>query len=200
MIAIIDYKAGNAPSVLHAVNRLGLNAMLAHTADDLIDKTHIVLPGVGSAKATMLSLEEMGLLDVLEDAVHNRRVYFLGICVGMQVLFERSEEENAVCLGWLKGDVARYDSSKVRVPQMGWNEVKFQWDAGFKAQDDYFYFVNSYYAKSVDADDVWGVTDYNGAFAAAVNKDNMYGMQFHVEKSGEAGLSLLKSVLTNRKE
>ena len=155
MIRIIDYKAGNAPSVLNAINRLasrgeplsfGLGggsggcqyvADFARSAQDLDDVTHIILPGVGSAKATMISLREMELISVLEDKVLRNGVPFLGICVGMQILFEHSEEGDTNCLGWLKGKVVKFDSSKVRVPQMGWNKV---WD-------DYFYFVNSYYAK-----------------------------------------------------
>ena len=190
MIKIIDYKAGNAPSVAHAIARLGHEAVFARQPQDLTDATHIILPGVGSAKATMDSLREMALIDALEDAVLRRKVLFLGICVGMQILFEHSEEEDAKCLGWLKGRVVKFDVTKVRVPQMGWNRV---WD-------DYFYFVNSYYAKPEDASDVWGTADYNGAFAAAVRRGNIYGTQFHIEKSGEAGLALLNGFLTLRRE
>ena len=103
MLKIIDYKAGNAPSVLHAVTHLGYEAAFARQPRDIADATHIILPGVGSAKATMDSLREMKLIDALEDAVLRKKTLFLGICVGMQILFEHSEEENADCLGWLKG-------------------------------------------------------------------------------------------------
>lgn len=185
MIAIIDYKAGNAPSVLHAVMRLGYEAVLAHNVRDIEDATHIILPGVGSARATMQSLREMGIISTLEDAVLRRKVFFLGICVGLQILFEYSEEEDSDCLGWLKGRVVKFDASQVRVPQMGWNKV---WD-------DYFYFVNSYYAKPDNETDIWGTADYGHPFCAAVCRDNIYGTQFHVEKSGEAGLALLGSFL-----
>ena len=198
MIKIIDYKAGNAPSVMHAVTRLGYEAAFARQSEDLEDATHIILPGVGSAKATMDSLREMALFDALEDAVLRRKTLFLGICVGMQILFEHSEEENTDCLGWLKGRVVKFDVSKVRVPQMGWNQVRFVKKPLCHVRDDYFYFVNSYYARPEDTSDQWGTADYNGPFAAAVCRDNIFATQFHVEKSGGAGLALLNGFLSAR--
>jgi glutamine amidotransferase len=194
-IKIIDYKAGNAPSVYHAVAHLGHKADYAKTADELREATHIILPGVGSAKATMDSLAEMGLIATLETAVLEQKTLFLGICVGLQILFTHSEEDDTDCLGWLKGQVKRFDSDRVRVPQMGWNEVRFRHDAGMGAENGYFYFVNSYRAFPDEAADVWGVTDYNGEFASAINRDNIYATQFHIEKSGEAGLGLLRGFL-----
>ena len=191
MIKIIDYKAGNAPSVLHAVNRLGYGAELVRHDEDLREASHIILPGVGSAGATMESLRDMELIDALEHAVLNRKTPFLGICVGLQILFEHSGEGDIRCLGWLKGRVVRFDESKVRVPQMGWNEVVLSESPLNPAMRDYFYFVNSFYALPEGRRDIWGVADYGGEFAAAVHKDNIYAAQFHVEKSGEAGLNLL---------
>ena len=196
MIRIIDYKAGNAPSVLHAVARIGYGAEFARVPSDVENATHIILPGVGSAEATMESLRSMNMLDALEDAVMRRRALFLGICVGMQILFEHSEEGDANCLGWLKGRVVKFDASKVRVPQMGWNKVRFIEDARMGGiEDDYFYFVNSYYAKPEDKSNVWGTAEYNAPFTAAVCRDNIFATQFHVEKSGKAGLSLLERFL-----
>ena len=198
MLKIIDYKAGNAPSVMHAVERLGYEEAFARTPQDLADATHIILPGVGSAKATMDSLQEMGLIDVLEDAVLRRKTLFLGICVGMQILFEHSEEENADCLGWLKGRVVKFDVSKVRVPQMGWNRVRFVKNVPGDRQDHFFYFVNSYYARPEVPSDLWGTANYDAPFAAAVCRDNIFATQFHIEKSGEAGLALLNGFLCGR--
>lgn len=192
MIAIIDYKAGNSPSVLHAAHRLGLDAALVNKVTDVERATHIILPGVGNAKPTLESLRETGLMSAIEEAVFHRGVNFLGICIGMQILFEHSEEENTKCLGWLKGRVVKFDNKKLRVPQMGWNKVSFMKTAPVNAQDNYFYFVNSYFAVPADDTDVWGVADYGGGFTAAVNRDNIYGTQFHVEKSGEAGLAVLQ--------
>jgi glutamine amidotransferase len=194
-IKIIDYKAGNAPSVYHAVTHLGYKADFAKTADELREASHIILPGVGSAKATMESLDEMGIIAALETAVLERKALFLGICVGLQILFTHSEEDDTDCLGWLKGQVRKFDSRRVRVPQMGWNEVHFRHEAGIGAKDGYFYFVNSYRAFPDEAADIWGVTDYDGEFASAINKENIYATQFHIEKSGAAGLELLEGFL-----
>jgi len=195
VIAVIDYKAGNAPSVMHAIKRLGLAAQLARTSTDLEDASHIILPGVGSAAATMKSLAEQDLLPQLTQSVRKDKVPFLGICVGLQVLFEHSEEGEVDCLAWLPGRIARFDSSEVRVPQMGWNEVNFVKETPVKATSQYFYFVNSYYAEVADQSDLWGTANYGAPFTAAVNRDNIYGTQFHVEKSGEAGLALLNNFL-----
>ena len=195
MIKIIDYKAGNAPSVLHAVKRLGHEADLARQPQDIKNATHIILPGVGSAKATMESLHEMDLIEALEEMVLQKKALFLGICVGLQILFEHSAEENTKCLGWLKGQVVKFDTSQVRVPQMGWNQVRFTKKTFHNCQEDFFYFVNSYYAKLKCESDLWGMADYNGPFAAAVCRDNIYATQFHVEKSGKAGLALLNGFL-----
>jgi len=194
-IAVIDYKAGNAPSVMHAVERLKHEAAFARGPQDISGATHIILPGVGSAGATMRSLSDMGMIPALEEAVLRGKTLFLGICVGLQVLFEHSDEDGVDCLGWLGGGVVKFDGAKVRVPQMGWNQVKFARRAPVSAQEDYFYFVNSYHAEPKDESVVWGTADYDGAFTAAVHKDNIYATQFHAEKSGEAGLALLNGFL-----
>ena len=200
MIKIVDYKAGNAPSVMNAVLRLGYEADFARAPQDIAGATHIILPGVGSAKATMESLRETDMLNALRIAVLQKKVYYLGICVGMQILFEHSQEENADCLGWLKGQVLKFDVSKARVPQMGWNLVHFEKNTiTYCGQNDFFYFVNSYYARPENPSDLWGAADYAAPFAAAVCRDNIYATQFHVEKSGEAGLALLDGFLSLRK-
>jgi len=196
MIKIIDYKAGNAPSVLHAVTHLGYDPVFARNPKDLEDATHIILPGVGSAKATMESLRELSLIEALENAVLHKKVLFLGICVGLQILFEHSDEEDTNCLGWIKGRVVTFDSAKVRVPQMGWNHVQFMKKPLGRIWHDFYYFVNSYYAKPENRLNIWGTADYNGTFAAAVCQDNIYATQFHIEKSGEAGLELLNGFLS----
>ena len=199
MIKIIDYKAGNAPSVLRAARRLGYEAAFARAPQDLTGASHIILPGVGSARATIDSLREAGLLPALERAVRQDKTLFLGICVGLQILFEHSEEEDTSCLGWLRGRVVKFDAARVRVPQMGWNKVSFTKNApAVSAREGYFYFVNSYYARPADEGDRWASADYGGAFTAAVQKDNLYATQFHVEKSGEEGLRLLGNFLAAR--
>jgi len=204
MIKVIDYKAGNAPSVMHAITSLGYDAVFARQGAELTDATHILLPGVGSAGATMESLRELNIISALEDAVFKKKTFFLGICVGLQILFQHSEEDDADCLGWLKGNVIKFNASKVRVPQMGWNKVSFTESPinidnkinNKNANEGYFYFVNSYHAKPENKEDLWGTADYNGQFAAAVHRDNIYATQFHVEKSGKAGLAILGGFLS----
>ena len=196
-IKIIDYKAGNAPSVLNALTKLGYGdrSEVIETPDKLVGATHIILPGVGSADETMRTLTEAGFIPVLNKMVVAQKTPFLGICVGMQILFEHSEEGDVDCLGWLKGKVVRFKSG-LRVPQMGWNEVKF-YDGfrGFGHDQDgssgYFYFVNSYHALVPGNIGIWGETDYGGDFMSAVKVANISGTQFHIEKSGPAGLRLL---------
>jgi imidazole glycerol phosphate synthase, glutamine amidotransferase subunit len=196
MIGIIDYKAGNGPSVLSAVTHLGYKAELVSMPERLLEMTHIIMPGVGSAGATMKSLEELGLIKAIKKAVLDDKVPFLGVCVGMQILFDYSEEEDTECLGFLPGRVVSFNRKNVRVPQMGWNKVYFSKNTGYEAADGYFYFVNSYYAVPDDKSLVWGIAEYDGWFTAAVSKDNIFGTQFHIEKSGEAGLKLLKGFLS----
>ena len=196
-IKIIDYKAGNSQSVRHALTKLGHASSFARNGSDLIGATHIILPGVGSAKATMDSLHDQDLLAELTTLIQVKRIPFLGICVGLQILFEHSEEGDVTCLCWLKGQVKKFDASTMRVPQMGWNKVDFQKGAcGMNVEDQrpsdgYFYFVNSYYAVPTDPSDNWAIADYHHPFTAAVHRGNIFGTQFHVEKSGEAGLNLL---------
>lgn len=196
MIGIIDYKAGNAPSVLSAVTHLGYDAELVNTPDRLLEMSHIIIPGVGSAGATMNSLKELNLVDAIKTAVLDYKALFLGVCVGMQILFDYSGEEDTDCFGFLPGKVVCFDRSKVRVPQMGWNKVCFKKGVGYEARDGYFYFVNSYHAVPEDEGHIWGVSEYDGLFAAAVCKENIFGTQFHIEKSGEAGLKLLNGFLS----
>ena len=195
MIKIIDYKAGNAPSVMHAVNKLKFAAEFASKPEDLLNANCIILPGVGSAGATMESLEGSGLKDALTELVINKKIPFLGICVGMQILFNHSEEDDANCLGWLKGKVIKFNENNIRVPQMGWNRVNFINNCPINITDGYYYFVNSYYAVPEDKNDIWGTSFYGNDFTAAVRQDNIWGTQFHIEKSGEAGLVLFKGFL-----
>ena len=199
MIAVIDYRAGNSPSVLNALTKLGVPAKLANTAEEIERADGIILPGVGSADATMQSLRELGLISdgggLLYELVLEKKVPFLGICVGEQVLFEHSEEGDVNCLGWLRGEVKRFDGSDVRVPQMGWNKVVFAREGRLNrdVRESYLYFVNSYRAVPADASDTLGTADYGGDFCAVVERGNIFGAQCHLEKSGRAGLEFLQN-------
>jgi glutamine amidotransferase len=183
---------------MYALARLRIDARLVSDAAALSDVDHIILPGVGAARATVDSLAESGLIEELTERVVNDRTPFLGICVGLQILFEHSEEGDTDCLGWLPGKVQRFPES-VRVPQIGWNSVRFVRDHALTKglpEDPYLYFVNSFHAVPTDADDVLGVTDYAGEFCSVVAHKNIAATQFHAEKSGEVGLRILTNFAT----
>jgi glutamine amidotransferase len=193
MIDVIDYRAGNAPSVMYALEHLELPARLISTPHAIASSERLVLPGVGSAGATMTSLAELDLVDALRDRVMVDRTPFLGICIGLQVLFEHSAEGDVATLGWLAGAVRRFPSS-LRVPQIGWNRVQPTrphplW-AGLP-EVAHCYFVNSYFAVPADDADVLGVTDYGNEFCSMVGSNNIAATQFHAEKSGQLGLRIL---------
>jgi len=144
----------------------------------------------------MDSLREMHLIEVLEKKVLSERIPFLGICIGHQILFDYSEEGNTRCLGWLKGKVVKFDKKKVRVPHIGWNEVKFNKKHRLilgLGNPEFFYFVNSYYAVPDNEEIVFGQTQYGVDFCSALLWKNIVSTQFHVEKSGPVGLRLLKN-------
>lgn len=193
MITVIDYDAGNAPSVIAALQHLGHPCRLASDAASLEDARHIVLPGVGSARATLASLDALRLLGPLERRVR-AGVPFLGICVGLQILFEHSEEGDTPCLGWLRGKVRRFSTSGLRVPLIGWNPVdqlRPHVVMDGLPERGHYYFVNSYFATPEDADVMLGASEYGSRFAAMVSRDNIVAAQFHVEKSGPLGLCIL---------
>lgn len=196
MVSIINYKAGNAPSVSNALRYLNIPCRFVSTPDQLEESEKLILPGVGSAKATMDSLKKMDLIEVLEKKVLNGRTPFLGICIGHQILFDHSQEGNTSCLGWLKGKVVRFDKKKVRVPHIGWNEVKFNKKPRLVSgleNSEFFYFVNSYYVVPDNEEIVFGESHYGVEFCAALVWKNIVSTQFHVEKSGPVGLRLLKN-------
>jgi glutamine amidotransferase len=199
VLGVIDYRAGNAPSVGYALDHLGVDHRLVRSADEVRAADRLVLPGVGAARATLDSLYAADLVDALTTRVLGDRVPFLGICVGLQILFERSEEGDVECLGWVPGLVRRFPST-LRVPQIGWNEVTLTRAHpvldGFDGTPAYCYFVNSYFCEPADPDDVLGVTEYGTPFCSVVAHGNVLATQFHAEKSGPLGLGLLARFAT----
>ncbi len=192
MIAVVDYRAGNAPSVQYALEHLGLQSRLASTPDEILAAERIILPGVGAARATIASLADQGLVDALTARVQ-AGAPFLGICIGLQVLFDHSAEGDVETLGWVPGRVLRFDGAQ-RVPQIGWNEVRFRRSHPVTAalpERGHYYFVNSYYAVPDQPDDVLGTTEYGVEFCSVVARQNLVATQFHAEKSGSLGLALL---------
>ena len=197
MIAIIDYGMGNLRSIHNALTTVGGNSAIVSDSDALLDADAdaVVIPGVGSFGDAMRNLAPFS--DILFDLVDSGTP-LLGICIGMQVLFERSEESDAAGFGLLAGDVIRLPDG-VKIPQMGWNELTMHRDnqdsnllAGID-DGDFFYFVHSYYCVPEDERVIAATTDYGVDMAAVVEKDNIHAVQFHPEKSSKKGLLILKN-------
>lgn len=198
MIAIIDYDAGNVKSVEKAVEHLGFRACLTRDSEVITGADHVILPGVGCFGDSMHNLEKYGLVSVIHKTVDSG-VPFLGICVGLQLLFEDSEESPGVDgLGILKGSVKRIPGENLKIPHIGWNSLKFTHPSAlFKDIDDgsFVYFVHSYYLEAQDEQIVTATTEYGTLIHAAVESGNVYATQFHPEKSSEVGLKILKNFL-----
>ena len=200
MIAIIDYGLGNVLAFVNVYSRLNIPVAVAKSADDLINATKLILPGVGSFDHAMQQLDRSGMRQSIERLVLQNGMPVLGICVGMQMLAKSSDEGIFPGLGWIDGKVRRFDVSTMpfgtNLPHMGWNDVKPLVDGGlFKGmeQDVRFYFLHSYYFECHQQSDILAVTDYGGQFSCAVKHDNVYGVQFHPEKSHHFGSQLLKN-------
>ena len=197
MIAVIDYGAGNLSSVKKALDYLGAESVITYDKRIIDSASHIILPGVGSFGDAMDMIRERGLEETIRNAASGKK-HFLGICLGLQLLFEESEESpGAEGLGIFKGKIARIPGGNgIKVPHMGWNSVSFkQTDGIFRdiPDESYFYFVHSYYLKDADSSIVAGTTDYSVNIQCAVQCGNVAATQFHPEKSSEAGLRLLKN-------
>lgn len=197
MIAIIDYDAGNIKSVEKAFQYLGEETVLSRDRDEILAADKVVLPGVGAFGDAMEKLKNNNLVNVIYDVV-DKKTPFLGICLGLQLLFENSEESKGVSgLGILKGDIVRFpDEIGLKIPQIGWNSLDFQNEGRlFKGlnENPYVYFVHSYYLKAKEEEIVKATTEYGVHVHASVEKDNVFACQFHPEKSGDVGLSILRN-------
>ncbi|MCH8283804.1 MAG: imidazole glycerol phosphate synthase subunit HisH [Chloroflexi bacterium] len=193
-IAVINYGAGNLRSVVKAFEHIGYPATVTTDPRKVMAADGVVLPGVGAAGDTMTNLHARGMVDAIATVIAKKRPFF-GVCIGLQVLFERSEEDGAECLGLLGGYVRRLPAG-VKVPHMGWNQVRLAESHPLFhgiADDSYFYFVHSYYADPTEQSAVVGLTDYGATFASALAQGNLVGTQFHPEKSGRLGLQLYRN-------
>ena len=197
MIAIIDYDAGNIKSVEKALKTLGQDVVVTRDAETLLNADKVILPGVGSFGDAMGKLHDYQLVEVIKKIVE-KKTPFLGICLGLQLLFESSEETPGVeGLGILKGKIVKIpENGELKIPHMGWNSLRFQNEGRLFTnlpQDSYVYFVHSYYLQAEDETIVKATTDYSTCIHASVEKDNVFACQFHPEKSSDVGLTILKN-------
>ena len=207
-VAVVDYGMGNLRSVSQAVIRAaegsGVDVVITQQADDVFAADRIVLPGQGAIRDCMRELRDSGMLEAVLDAAARKPM--LGVCVGMQMLLDRSEEQSTAGLGLIPGEVRRFrlegrlqaDGSRFKVPQMGWNRVRQDaahplW-AGIP-DDSWFYFVHSFFAAPANAAHSAGTTEYGERFTSAVARDNIFATQFHPEKSADLGLQLYRNFL-----
>lgn len=198
MIAIIDYDAGNLKSVEKALQYIGEEAVITRERDILLSADKVILPGVGAFEDAMEKLKRYDLIDTIKEIVE-KGIPFLGICLGLQLMFERSDEsENDVPgLGILEGEIVKIPPKKgLKIPHMGWNSIKIKKGSKlFQGIEDnsYVYFVHSYYLKAKHDEDVAATTEYSTGIHASVEHENVFACQFHPEKSGEVGLQILKN-------
>lgn len=199
MIAIVDYDAGNILSVKKALEKLGQNPVVTRNADELLAADKVILPGVGAFGDAMEKLEKFELIPVIKEIV-DRGTPFLGICLGLQLLFDASDEAPGVeGLSLIPGVIKKIPIGEyTKIPHMGWNSLKFPKESKlFNGIDEgaYVYFVHSYYLDAKDKNDVSSTTEYNVCIDASVEHGNLYACQFHPEKSGEVGLKILENFI-----
>lgn len=204
MITIIDYDAGNIKSVEKAFQLLGEQVVLTRDREKILSADAVVLPGVGAFGDAMEKLHRYGLVDVIQEVV-GQGIPFLGICLGLQLMFERSDESPGVeGLGILKGDIIHIpEESGLKIPHIGWNSLKFPIKGRLFqgiSEDSYVYFVHSYYLRAVDESIVTATTEYGTLIHASVEQGNVFACQFHPEKSSEVGLQILRNFISVTKD
>jgi len=202
MIAIIDYKAGNLRSVERALRALGFPCRITHDRTEILNAERVIFPGVGAAGTAMADLRDLGLDAVLQQVCESGKP-FLGICLGAQIILERSEEDHAGCLGFISGEAKAFPvpliasaGERLKVPHMGWNGLgRTREHPVLKGigPDEEFYFVHAYYPAPASDNHVIGTTDYGIRFPSVIGRENLIAMQFHPEKSGRPGLRILKN-------
>ncbi|MDE6201961.1 MAG: imidazole glycerol phosphate synthase subunit HisH [Lachnospiraceae bacterium] len=203
MTAIIDYDAGNIKSVEKALLKLGEEAVITRDREVILHADRVILPGVGSFGDAMAKIRAYGLEEVIREVVQ-KGIPFLGICLGLQLLFEKSEEcGNVKGLGILPGEILRIpDKPGIKIPHIGWNSLTFPSHGRLFVgipEESYVYFVHSYYLKAGDAKIVTAVSEYGTLIHASVEKDNVFACQFHPEKSSKVGLKILKNFVGIKK-
>ena len=198
MIVIVDYGMGNLRSVQKAFERIRVPVNISANIDEILNAEKLVLPGVGHFEQGVSNLKDSGLFDALNQVVIEKKIPILGICLGMQLMTNFSEEGNCEGFGWIKGKTKRFSfqGNGLKIPHMGWNNLSIKkTDSIYNGitADNFFYFVHSYYVTCDNEADVLTETNYGNKFVSSFNKDKIFGCQFHPEKSHDSGLQILKS-------
>jgi glutamine amidotransferase len=200
MITLVDYGLGNIQAFNNIYKRLNFPVRTATSVAELVSSEKLILPGVGAFDWAMMRLNKSGMRECIDDLVMNKGCPVLGVCVGMQMMAKRSDEGELEGLGWIDAEVKKFDENsfaqKTHLPHMGWNDVTPKCcNSLFRGLDEdaRFYFLHSYYFVPKQESDVLSVTDYNGPYASSVRSNNIYGVQFHPEKSHSWGIQLLKN-------
>ena len=192
MIAVIDYGAGNLHSVKNALDYIGTDAIITGDSEEILNADAVILPGVGAFGDCMASLNQRGLVDTVKKVAKSGKP-FLGICLGLQLLFEESEESPGVeGLGIFKGKIVKIPDKGLKIPHMGWNNIEIAKDSKILSGNPFVYFVHSYYLQTEDKELISAYTEYGEKLAIAVERDNIVAVQFHPEKSGDAGMEILR--------
>ena len=201
-IVIVDYGMGNIHSVARKIKLLGFEYCVSARVEDVLSADRIILPGVGHFGKAMQNLKELNLIESLNEAVLIKKTPILGICLGMQLMARSSEEGNSIGLGWFDAEVVPFtvsDTFKFKVPHTGWNSIQKQKESSINkglSDEESFYFVHSFHFLCTEKLDILHTTTYDYEFTSAIEKENILGVQYHPEKSHEAGLTLLKNFIS----
>lgn len=204
MIVILDYGMGNSGSILNMLRKVGGDAIISSDVADIKAAKGIILPGVGAFDNGMEKLNQLGLIPVLRERVLEEKVPFLGVCLGMQLLLTGSEEGNSLGLNWIPGKARRFDfkdikdNKRLKIPHMGWNIVKPKEQETLFAnctEEERFYFVHSFAVECDNNDHILATAEYGYNFSCAIHKNNIYGVQFHPEKSHKFGMNMFKNFM-----
>ena len=200
MITIVDYGAGNVKSVQNMIKKIGISSILTKDINEIEKAKKLILPGVGHFDYGMNQLQQSKLIEILNQKVLNDKIPFLGICLGAQMLGNKSEEGKEKGLGWIDMDIVKFDltkiDSKLKIPHMSWNEINITKESPLLLNlnnESRFYFVHSYHMQTNQNEDILCTTNYGYEFVSVVQKDKIYGVQFHPEKSHKFGVTLLNN-------
>lgn len=198
-ITIIDYDMGNVGSILNMINFIGFKAKITNNPKEIMASDKIILPGVGSFDEGIKNLKKNKLIDIINEKVLIKKTPILGICLGFQLMTKSSEEGRLSGLGWLDANTIKFDSTKNRIPHMGWNTINIQKNHillnKLNKKETKFYFVHSYYVACNNSSDILTTTNYGLEFTSSIQKENIFGVQFHPEKSHKYGIQLFNNFL-----